>query len=103
MSGKERAFFVTPNNVDSIKKIFYVKDSEEIINAVSEESVRQMINSLKNSGGKKIFFILVNYPLLRQILMQFGFVEGKDFLNAELFLSDAHGVPLDSHQFVKLM
>ena len=104
VSGKTRAFFVQPNMVDAARQIFYVKPEEEIIAADSPESLQKLIDAMKKSGGAKVFFVLVgNYLAAAQPLVQAGFVEGKDFLNAMLFLSDAHGVPLNSYSLVKLL
>ena len=60
-----------------------------------------MIESLKKAEGKKVFFILVNdFPAIFKELNEAGFTFAKDFLNAVEFLSDAEGVPLDSHKLV---
>jgi len=102
MSGKTRAFFVLPPNVDALKKIFSVHDDEEIILAENQESLQKLIDAMKLSAGKKVFFILVPGFTL-QILIQAGFVYGRDFLNGFDFLSEAHGVPFDSYQLIKAM
>ena len=103
VAGKERAFFTAQDNIKFLKQIFYIQDNEEIIASNSQESVQKLIKSLNKSRGRKIFFILENYPAVHSILTQAGFVEGRDFLNAMLFLSDAHGVPFDSHSLIKLL
>ena len=102
MSGKTRAFFTFPQNVDALKKIFSVRDDEEIILAENQESLQKLIDAMKLSGGKKVFFIVLQvFPL--QILIQAGFVYGRDFLNGFDFLSDAHGIPLDSYPMIQAM
>ena len=102
MSGKTRAFFTVPANVDALKKIFLVRDDEEIILAENQSSLQKLINAMKKSRGKKIFFILLpNFPF--QVLIQVGFVFGRDFLNGFDFLSAAHGLPLNSYQLIKAM
>ncbi len=104
MSGKERAFFIPPENLDTAKKIFAISDSEEIIAAVTQESLQNLIDSMKKSRGKKIFFIFVgDFQAVGFELTKAGFVEGKDFLNALAFLSDAHGIHFDSYPLVKIM
>ena len=101
VTDKTRAFFVQPSGVEAIKKIFNVKPDEEFISADSSESVKKMIESLKKAEGKKVFFILVNdFPAIFKELNEAGFTFAKDFLNAVEFLSDAEGVPLDSHKLV---
>ena len=101
MSGRTRAFFVQPNMLEAVRKIFYVKPEEEIIAADSPESLQRAANSL--AARDKIFFVLANYPAVHAAFTRAGFVEGRDFLNAALFLSDAHGVPLNTYPLIKLL
>ena len=102
MSGKTRAFFTLPQNVEATKKIFSIRDDEEIILADNPNSLQKLIDAMKLSEGKKIFFILTpGFPF--QVLTQAGFVYGRDFLNGFIFLSEAHGMPLDSYPLVKAM
>ena len=103
ISGKTRAFFVAPNQIEAVRQIFYVKPNEEIIAADSPESLQRVANSL--AARDKVFFVFLpnEYPIVQQNLSRAGFVEGADFLNAMLFLSDAHGVPLNSYPLIKLL
>ena len=102
MSGKTRAFFVLPQNVDATKKIFSIRDDEEIILAENQTSLQRLVDAMNSSRGKKVFFILApGFPF--QMLIQAGFVYGRDFLSGIEFLSEAHGVPLNSYEFVKAM
>ena len=105
MAGKERGFFVIAPSVDAIKKTFYVRDNEEIIPAVNQESFMQLINSMKEAGGKKMYFIFAGaaYGGVRVELTKAGFVEGRDFIDASNFLSELHGAPLDTNSFIKLL
>ncbi len=85
MSGKTRAFFVTPQDVDMIKKAFSVQTNEDIILAENQESIKKLIKAMKRSQGKKIFFItMLIFPY--NVLINEGFVFGKDFLNGAEFL-----------------
>ena len=102
MSGKTRAFFTPPQNVEALKKIFSVRDDEEIILAENQASVQKLIDAMNSSRNKKVFFILApGFPV--QALIQAGFVYGKDFLSGFEFLSEAHGVPLNSYHLIKAM
>ncbi|MBQ7630863.1 MAG: hypothetical protein IJS81_11755 [Selenomonadaceae bacterium] len=104
MSGKQRAFFVTPPNIDATKNIFYVNPNEEIIPAENLASLEKVFVSLKDGGGKKIFFLLMDqYPAIRELFMKAGFVEGRDFINGMAFLSNAHGVKMNPYPLVKAM
>ena len=101
MSGKTRAFFAPSANVDALKKIFSIRDDEEIIPAENNESLKKLIDAMNASRGKKIFFIMIPFPF--QILIQAGFEPGKDFVNGLEFLSEAHGVPLNSYELIKAL
>ena len=102
LSGKTRAFFTPPRDVDGLKKFFSIRDDEEIILAENQTSLQKLIDAMKNSQGKKVFFIMLpNFPY--QALIQAGFVPNRDFLNGLEFLSEAQGVPLNSYQFIKAM
>lgn len=99
MSGKTRAFFVPPQSVDAVKKIFSVRADEEIITAENQMSLKKLIDSMNASGGKKIFFIVLQgFPF--GLLNQMGFVAGRDFVNGKEFLSEAQGVPLNSYPLI---
>ena len=102
LSGKTRAFFITPNNRDAIKKFFSIRKDEEIILAENQDSLKKLLNAMKKSRGKKLFFIMsLNFPFAA--LTQAGFEYGKDFVNVFEFLSEAHGLPLNSFQLLKAM
>ena len=103
VSGKLRAFVTVPQNVDALTKVFYVHEGEEIFQINSPNWLNELANEMKNSVGKKIYFMLTAgiYPQLRGALMQVGFVEGRDFLNAEMFLSEIHGVQLNSYPLIE--
>ena len=105
VSGKWRAFVTAPQNVDTLKKVFYVQEGEEIFQINSPNWLNEFVNDMKNSGGKKIYFMLIGsiYYQLRVALMQSGFVEGRDFINGEMFLSEVHGVQLNSYTFIEKM
>ena len=103
MSGKVRAFVVIADNLEATRQIFAVRPDEKIISVESSESLPKVIDAMKRSRGKKIFFVLVpGFPL--KILTEAGFVYGADFLNGFEFLSEAHGLPpINSYPLVKAM
>ena len=105
MSGKTRTFFTDIKNIDFIKNVFAVQDSEEILTLTSNESVQNLINLMAAQRGKKVFFIFTlyqqSYTRLRDLLKSIGFIEGQDFFNAADFLSEIHGVPLNSWEMIK--
>lgn len=103
MSGKTRAFFTLPSNVEMIKKNFSMRDDEEIILAQGQDAIKNLVNAMKKAAGKKIFFIMLpNFPFA--ILNQAGFAFGRDFLNGWEFLSQPNNLPaLNSYPLVQAM
>ncbi len=102
VSGKTRAFFVASVNVNMIRQIFYIRADEYIIAADSQASFQKLLNIMNASRGKKIFFICVpKFPF--DMLTQAGFTFGKDFVNGMDFMSEAHGVPLNSYPLIQAM
>ena len=102
MSGKTRAFFTMPEDIEMLKIFFAIHDNEEVILAEGQQSLQELIDAMRRSQGKKIFFIIVaNFPF--NVLTEAGFINGKDFLNGIEFFSEVNGMPLDSHNFLKAM
>ena len=107
VSGKTRAFFVAPAKIESMKKFFSIRDDELIIPAENQDSLKKLLDAMKTSQGKCIFFIMTekflkkNFPFDK--LIKEGFVQDKDFLKGWKYLSDSYGNPLNSHQLVQAM
>lgn len=90
-SGKNRAFFLDVNLLQRLKNTFMVQDNEEIIVADSRDAIRNLLDSMTISRGKKVFFITVPYYReIVKILHKAGFVEGRDFINGFDFLNIAN-------------
>ena len=102
VSGKTRGFIVSKNDVDAIKKLFAVRNDEELI-TVDRDTPRQIIFERMNaSRGKKIFFVFVqNFPFVN--FEKLGFVYGRDFLNGLELLADAQTLAVNSHLLLKAM
>ena len=102
MSGKTRAFFAAPADIEAIRKIFFVRPDEEIIPAEDNSSLQKLIDGMNASRGQKLFFIVLpNFPF--QTLIQAGFVHGHDFVNGMYFLPDMKAATLDSYELIKAM
>ncbi len=102
MSGKTRVFVVRKGDVENIKTIFAVRDYEEIITADKYIPCQEIFEKMNASRGKKLFFIFVpDFPFVN--FEKLGFVQNRDFLDGFEFLSEAQGVPLNSHQILKAM
>ena len=101
MSGKTRAFFIEPVNVEAFKQIFFIRDDEEIILAENQASLQKLLDAMNASRGKKIFFFLVRFPFDQ--LVKLGFAFGRDFLDGLEFLSEVHGMPFHPYPLVKEM
>ena len=102
LNGKARGFFAVPEQIDGLKKIFHINDGEEIVALENQESLKKLIDAMKESQGKKVFFIMVrNFPF--NALTQMGFVYGRDFLNGIEFLSEEQGMSLNSYPLLHAM
>ena len=104
MSGKNRAFFVPAVYVDELKKVFGVRDDEEIIIADEKESLPNLVYAMGKSQGKKIFFVLVsNFQAISELLEQLDFVLGEDFINGLKFLPKPKSSQLNSYPLIQAM
>ena len=104
LAGKERGFFVEAVNIEAVKYLFAVSAEEEIISAESIKKIENLIQSMKKSQGKKVYFIFVGYfPAVHQALTAAGFEFGRDFINGLDFLSEAHGFAFNSHPLVNIL
>ena len=104
LADRERAFLVSKRNLEGLKEVFAIKDNEEIFVSDDEDAFYKLTDAMKNSRGKKVFFILIdNYSELHPVLVQMGFTAGEDFIDVKAFLHDGHGVPLPAFTLVKLL
>ncbi len=103
VSGKKRAFFTMPQNIQVVKKLFNVRDDEEIIPAGSPDSIKILIEVMQRSAGETIFFIVI--PKFRfDVLTKAGFSFGKNFVNGIEYLSELNKLPIiNSNQLIKAM
>ena len=100
LSGKARSF-------DSMKKYFLICEDELIILAENEDSIQNLIDAMKLSQGKCVFFIMTqkflkkNFPF--DLLSKESFALDKDFVRGWEILSSAQGYPLGSGSLIDAM
>lgn len=103
VAGKNRAFFVEPTKIDSMKKTFSIRNDETIIPAENENSIQKLIDAMKITRGKYVFFIMTekflnkNFPF--DLLTKEGFVENVDFVKGWQYLDS----PLNSYPLICAM
>jgi len=103
VSGKTRAFFIAPEEIESTKKLFSIRTREIIIPAENEESFQKLLDAMKLSKGKSVFIIMTknfldeNFPF--DILTKEGFIERIDFIKGWKYLDS----PLDSYPLIATM
>ena len=103
LSGRRRVFVSFAEYVDAIKFVFNAADNELIV-IDNFADMDALVAALKNSRAEKVFFLMIeNYPLLRDILTNEGFVEEKDFFNGMKFLAASHGYRFHSYPFVEVL
>ena len=107
LSDKTRAFFVEPTKIESMKKFFAIRDDEIIIPAENEESIQKLIDAMKVSQGKCVFFIMTKKFLGKKfpidLLTEAGFALNKDFVKGWEILSEAYGGPFNSYPLIQAM
>ena len=103
VSGKTRAFFIAPEEIESTKKLFSIRTREIIIPAENEESFQKLLDAMKLSKGKSVFIIMTknfldnNFPF--DMLTKEGFIERIDFIKGWKYLDS----PLDSYPLIATM
>lgn len=104
LSTRRRAFAVSEDYLDFAVRTFEIKPYELIIKLTEPE---HLIKELSYVKGEVLLFVLTNdnYPRLRNILIEHDFVEGEDFINGMVFLSERHGIKFryDTRPIVKEM
>ena len=103
---KARVFFVEPSKIESLRKIFLIRDDELIIPAENDDSLKKLLAIMKVSRDKCVFFIMTEKFLTKKfpfdLLIQEGFTEDKDFVKAWTF-SNAQGKSIDSYSLIQSM
>ena len=88
LSGKTRAFVVTPEQSEQVKKDFFIRDDEEIIIVEKDTMSQELIDKIKAERDKKIFFgFVADFP---ETLNKAGLIENEDFFNGFLFYPDVY-------------
>ena len=112
MSGKSRAFFFEPKKEKAMRKAFSIRDDEEVIIGENEKSIEKLIEAMKKSAGKKVFFIITGDFLMQRFfgkpfpfkrLTDAGFVKDKDFFKGWDFLSDKNGMRFNSYSLIQVL
>lgn len=90
LAQRQREFFIDKDNLELVKQIFKITNDERVID--SSMSEEKLIKELKKIKDKKVlFFFSAKYWKMRKNLKNNGFVEGVDFLNGFMFLSERYG------------
>ena len=105
LARKQRGFFIESQVIAPMKKIFGILDTEELIDAKEPGALEQLIESMRESQGKKIFFVMVtNIKPMHERLTAEGFKYGADYVNGRNFLAERQGgTPVNSYEFIKNM
>ena len=102
LNGKARGFCAIPAYIDDTKKIFHVREDEEVIALENQAALKNLLDAMKKSQGKKIFFIVAqNFPF--NVLARSGFVPGRDFVNGMEFLTEEQGITMNSYPLLTAM
>lgn len=93
VSGKRRAFFVEPEKIEAVKKVFSVRENEFIIiPGENEDSIQMLLDTMTTLKGKYVFFIMTENFFEKEfpfaLLTTAGFVEGVDFIKGREFWAE---------------
>ena len=102
LSERRRAFLVDESFIEEAKQIFAIKPNEPVISLSTD--AKNFLQKLNDSKGEILLFVLSDdYWKIRLFLISKNFVEGTDFVNGALFLSERHGVKfnLDTKEIVQ--
>lgn len=104
MNGKTRAFYLMSDNAEMLKKIFSIRDDEEIIFADMKNAIPNLVYAMGKSLGKKIFFIIVSdFDAVSKLLQQVDFIPDKDFLDGSRFVTTKKDVEFNLYPLIKAM
>lgn len=107
LAGKVRVFYIPAENLEQVKNIFEIGANEEIILADENDSVEKLIESMKKFADKKAYFVMQDdedqYQKLSAVLIEAGFIEDKNFMNARKLMIDKQGKDFNSYQLLKLL
>ena len=100
-----RAFFVESHNVDVLRKIFNIRDDERIIELRDEDSLKELLTTMREQHGQTLFFIChEDYDVIGMLLLQNGFVEFQDFVNGTDFMTPNQcGVMRPDHDLIRAL
>ena len=101
---RRRIFLLDKDFLDAAKNIFEIEKNERIMQLPVEGE--KLVKEMKSAKGKAIFFILIkNFWRVRFFLLNQGFVEGTDFVDGFMFLSERHGmnITFDTRPIVQEM
>ncbi len=105
LQDKTRIFFLNPQTFGFFNSVFQTNATDEYIDSSGQISFNLLLKSLKESGGKKIVFLLVpqqEYFRYRDLLSAEGYRENIDFVNViDMFLSEETGVPLATKFYMR--
>ena len=94
LSERRRAFLVDEGFLEAAKQIFKIKDHELVMNLSTD--AKTFLQILNDSKGEIILFVLTtNYWQVENFLLSKNFIEGTDFINGFLFLSERHGFKIN--------
>lgn len=94
LSERRRAFFVDENSREAAKQIFAIKPEETVIDLA--EGGEMLVKRMNENKGKILLFVLAgNYWQIRNFLLRQNFIEGTDFINGFLFLSERQGFKIN--------
>ena len=93
----KRAFFMTGSNFKELKNVLKVTGEEAFIDLALPNAFGNLVEFLNSNRGESLVFVLYqNYRVLKTLLEQRGFSEGRDFVDLKTYLPSSFGIKFDS-------
>ena len=105
MSNRRRIFFAELKNLEGLKKIFKIDNTEEIIDGKIPDAEKILLARMEKFRDRVFLIVLVKeFKKIKDILTAANFVEGVDFIDAKEFLTPEIGAePLDTNFLILAM
>lgn len=88
---RERVFLLNKTNTDKMRRIFEIKDDELVVDVSDLEARAKFLETANELKGKYLIYVLADYEAVMPELRKRNLFDGKDFIDARIFLSEKDG------------
>lgn len=88
---RKRIFLVHKDNIDKMYRIFAIKDDELVVDVSDFEARAKFLETANELKGGYLIYVLADYEVSMSELRKRNLADGKDFVDARIFLSEKDG------------